>query len=352
MWSGARTALTCRSPTTPVATGTAPGARARRPSAGSKPRQAELLPVAYYHVVFTVPAEVADIGFHNKAVVYDILFKAASETLLTIGKDPKHLGARLGVTAVPAYLGFGAHPPPPTSTASCPAAACRSMARAGSHAARASSCPCGCSRACSGGCSWTGSPSPMLKDSSPSSATSRASPTARAFTTRLAPLRRREWVVYAKRPFAGPEAVLAYLARYTHRVAISSSRLVSLDHRSVAFRYKDYRGAGPERQKRMRLDAAEFIRRFPDPRPCPGLPPHPPLRPVRQHAPRRQSWPSSAPCSNHSPVPTTVQAANDNAAHRGRLPLSLLWRPYAADRGVRARRPAPPRARVHRPRDR
>jgi hypothetical protein len=83
-----------------------------------------------------------------------------------------------------------------------------------------------------------------------------------AFTARLAPLRRREWVVYAKRPFAGPEAVLAYLARYTHRVAISSSRLVSLDHRGVAFRYKDYRRDGPERQKRMTLTAAEFIRRF------------------------------------------------------------------------------------------
>ena len=80
-----------------------------------------------------------------------------------------------------------------------------------------------------------------------------------AFTNRLAPLRRREWVVFAKRPFAGPEAVLAYLARYTHRVAISSSRLVNLDHRGVAFRYKDYRRDGPERQKRMTLSADEFI---------------------------------------------------------------------------------------------
>ena len=313
-------------------------------------RQAELLPVAYYHVVFTVPAEVADIGFHNKAVVYDILFKAASETLLTIGKDPKHLGARLGVTAVLHTWGSALTHHPHVhcivpggglsldgqSWVSCrprfflPVRVLSRLFRrlfldrlAVAHA--------------QGQLAFFGDLAGLADRA--------------AFTTRLAPLRRREWVVYAKRPFAGPEAVLAYLARYTHRVAISSSRLVSLDHRSVAFRYKDYRGAGPERQKRMRLDAAEFIRRFLIHVLPQGFHRIPPLRPVRQHAPRRQS--GQAP----RPARTTVRPDNRPSRqrqrrHRGRLPLSLLWRPYAADRGVRARRPAPPRARVHRPRDR
>ena len=234
------------------------GAAARR---WLEARQAELLPVAYYHVVFTVPAEVADISFHNKAVVYDILFKAASETLLTIGKDPKHLGARLGVTAVLHTWGSALTHHPHVhcivpggglsldgqSWVSCrprfflPVRVLSRLFRrlfldrlAVAHA--------------EGRLAFFGDLAGLA---------ARA-----AFTARLAPLRRREWVVYAKRPFAGPEAVLAYLARYTHRVAISSSRLVNLDHRGVAFRYKDYRRDGPERQKRMTLSADEFIRRF------------------------------------------------------------------------------------------
>ena len=224
-------------------------------------RKAELLPVAYYHVVFTVPAEVTDIAFHNKAVVYDILFKAASETLLTIGKDPKHLGARLGLTAVLHTWGSALTHHPHVhcivpggglsldgrSWVSCkprfflPVRVLSRLFRrlfldrlAAAHA--------------EGRLAFFGDIAGLADRP--------------AFTARLAPLRRREWVVYAKRPFAGPEAVLAYLARYTHRVAISSSRLVGLDERGVTFRYKDYRREGPERQKRMRLDAAEFIRRF------------------------------------------------------------------------------------------
>ena len=224
-------------------------------------RKAELLPVAYYHVVFTVPAEVADIAFHNKATVYDILFKAASETLLTIGKDPKHLGARLGLTAVLHTWGSALTHHPHVhcivpggglsldgrSWVSCkprfflPVRVLSRLFRrlfldrlAAAHA--------------EGRLAFFGDIAGLADRP--------------AFTARLAPLRRREWVVYAKRPFAGPEAVLAYLARYTHRVAISSSRLVGLDERGVTFRYKDYRREGPERQKRMRLDAAEFIRRF------------------------------------------------------------------------------------------
>ncbi len=224
-------------------------------------RQAELLPLAYYHVVFTLPAQIGDIAFHNKAVVYDILFKAASQTLLTIAADPKHLGARIGLTAVLHTWGSALthHPhvhcivpggglsPDGQSWISCrprfflPVRVLSRLFRrlfldqlAAAHAER---------RLVFFG-DFTG-----LADRT-------------AFAAYLAPLRRAEWVVYSKRPFAGPEQVLAYLARYTHRVAISSSRLVSLDDRGVTFRWKDYRADGPARQKLMALAPGEFIRRF------------------------------------------------------------------------------------------
>ncbi len=158
-------------------------------------------------------------------------------------------------------------------------------------------------------------------------------------------------VVYAKRPFAGPEAVLAYLARYTHRVAISSSRLVSLDARGVTFRWKDYRVDGDARRKLMTLSADEFIRRFL----IHVLPQG--FHRIRHFglfanaAPRRQ--PGQAPRPARTAVsPDNRSSRQRQRRHRGRLPLSLLRRPYAADRGVRARRPAPPRADVHRARDR
>jgi hypothetical protein len=224
-------------------------------------RQAELLPLAYYHVVFTLPAQIGDIAFHNKAVVYDILFKAASETLLTIAADPRRLGARIGLTAVLHTWGSALthHPhlhcivpggglsPDAQSWVSCrprfflPVRVLSRLFRrlfldklAAAHAEQ---------RLVFFG-QFTG-----LVDRT-------------AFAAHLAPLRRVEWVVYAKRPFAGPQSVLAYLARYTHRVAISSSRLVSLDHRGVTFRWKDYRADGQARRKLMTLAPAEFIRRF------------------------------------------------------------------------------------------
>lgn len=234
------------------------GAAARR---WLEARQAELLPLAYYHVVFTLPAQVADIAFHNKAVVYDLLFKAASQTLLTIGADPKHLGARIGLTAVLHTWGSALTHHPHLHCivpggglsldgqrwVSCrprfflPVRVLSRLFRrlfldglAAAHAA--------------GRLVFFGDLTGLADRST--------------FTARLAPLRRAEWVVYAKRPFAGPESVLAYLARYTHRVAISSSRLVSLDERGVTFRWKDYRRQGPARAKLMTLDAGEFMRRF------------------------------------------------------------------------------------------
>ncbi len=224
-------------------------------------READLLPVAYYHVVFTLPAAVAEIAFQNKAAVYDLLFRAAAETLTTIAADPKHLGARIGLTAVLHSWGSALthHPhvhvivpggglsPDGSRWIACrpgfflPVRVLSRLFRrlfleglAALHAA--------------GRLAFFGELAPLADKS--------------AFDAVLAPLRQLEWVVYAKRPFAGPEAVLAYLARYTHRVAISNSRLLALDDAGVTFKWKDYRVKGRDRQKTMTLAASEFIRRF------------------------------------------------------------------------------------------
>jgi Putative transposase/Transposase zinc-binding domain len=224
-------------------------------------REAELLPVPYYHVVFTLPAPIGAVAFQNKAAVYDLLFRTAAETLTTIAADPKHLGARIGLTAVLHTWGsaLAHHPhvhvivpggglsPDGSRWIACkpgfflPVRVLSRLFRrlfleglAVLHAA--------------GRLALFGDLATLADKS--------------AFDAVLAPLRRSEWVVYAKRPFAGPQAVLAYLARYTHRVAISNSRLVALDDKGVTFRWKDYRIKGRDRFKTMTLDAAEFIRRF------------------------------------------------------------------------------------------
>ena len=233
-----------RSATTPAATATAPSARRRGPGWLAE-READLLPVPYFHVVFTLPAPLAAIAFQNKAVVYGLLFEAAAETLQTIAADPKHLGARIGFLAVLHTWGQSlAHHP--HVIASSPAAGSRPTDSAGSPAGPASSCRCGCSRGSSAGNSWTSSPPPtpqgrlgFFGDLAAPGRARRPSP------AHLAPLRRAEWVVYAKPPFGGPAAVLAYLARYTHRIAIANSRLVSMDEHAVRFRWKDYRAADP-----------------------------------------------------------------------------------------------------------
>jgi hypothetical protein len=224
-------------------------------------REAELLPVPYFHVVFSLPAQIADIAYQNKAVIYDLLFKASSETMLTIAADPKHLGARIGILSVLHTWGSAlthhphVHMIVPGGGFSLDGSSwisCRpdfllavtvlsrlfrrlfldkliaahkggQLAFFGNHA--------------------------RLSD-------------AKAFAAHLAPLRRREWVVYCKRPFGGPEEVLRYLARYTHRVAISNRRLVACDDNGVTFKWKDYRIEGPERYQTMRLATDEFIRRF------------------------------------------------------------------------------------------
>lgn len=232
-------------------------------------REAELLPVGYFHVVYTVPAPIADIAYQNKPTIYDLLMKAAADTTLTIAADPRHLGARIGITAVLHTWGSAlthhphVHMIVPSGGLSedggrwvcarphflLPVKVLSRLFRGrllamlaeahaqdrltffGEHAALADKGAC------------------------------------KRF---LAPLRRREWVVYAKEPFAGPQQVLRYLSRYTHRVAISNRRLVAADANAIAFRWKDYRIVpqarlrhdGPGRWKTMTLAPHEFIRRF------------------------------------------------------------------------------------------
>lgn len=224
-------------------------------------RKTELLPVEYYHLVFSLPADIADLAYYNKAVMYAILMKAAAHTLLTIGADTKHLGARLGVTFVLHTWGsamthhphvHGIVPGGGLSPDGEKWIACKSgfflpvrvlsrlfrrlylekLREAYEHHQLMFFGEC-----------------LSIEDAEP-------------FAQWLTRHRKMEWVVYAKRPFAGPEAVLNYLARYTHRVAIANSRLVSMDERTVSFRWKNYRVKTQQRQRIMQLSHAEFIRRF------------------------------------------------------------------------------------------
>jgi Putative transposase len=224
-------------------------------------RGAELLPVPYFHVVFTLPAPIGDIAYTNKAVIYDLLFKASAETMLTIAADPKHLGARIAITSVLHTWGSAmthhphVHMIVPGGGLSAdgkrwiaskpnfflPVLVLSKLFRrlmlgklAAAHAA--------------GKLSFFGAYAHLADE--------------KAFAAFLAPLKRTRWFVYSKRPFAGPQAVLAYLSRYTHRVAISNSRLIAADANGVTFKVKDYRIEGPRRYTTMTLEVGEFIRRF------------------------------------------------------------------------------------------
>ena len=224
-------------------------------------REAELLPVPYFHVVFTLPAPIGDIAYTNKAVIYDLLFKASAETMLTIAADPKHLGARIAITSVLHTWGSAmthhphVHMIVPGGGLSVdgerwiatkpnfflPVLVLSKLFRrlmleklVAAHTA---------------GKLFFFSAYAHLADQ-------------KAFAAFLAPLKRTRWFVYSKRPFAGPRAVLAYLSRYTHRVAISNGRLIAADANSVTFKVKDYRIEGPGRYTSMTLEVGEFIRRF------------------------------------------------------------------------------------------
>ena len=224
-------------------------------------REAELLRVPYYHMVFTVPAPVADLAYQNKEVIYDILFRASAETMLTIAADAKHLGARIGITSV-----------------------LHSWGSAMTHHPHVHMIVPG------GGISLDGTRWVSCKTGFflPVRVLSRlyrrlflemliaahkadrlqffnghaALADFKTFAAWVSALRQIEWVTYAKRPFGGPEPVLAYLSRYTHRIAISNRRLVAWDDTGVTFKWKDYRLQGPDRYKTMTLTVGEFIRRF------------------------------------------------------------------------------------------
>ena len=224
-------------------------------------REAELLPVPYFHVVYTLPAAIRDIAYQNKAVIYDLLFKASAETLITIAADPQRLGARIGITAVLHTWGSALihHPhvhmivpgggfsldgqrwvscrprfllPVPVLSRLFRRLFLQKLVAA--HQA--------------GELQFFGEHTALTER--------------KAFAAYLAPLRNSKWVVYSKRPFGGPKQVLRYLARYTHRVAISNRRLIACDDKGVTFKWKDYRIEGPERYKLMTLPINEFIRRF------------------------------------------------------------------------------------------
>jgi len=219
------------------------------------------LPVPYFHVVFSLPAQIADIAYHNKAAIYDILFKASAETMITIAADPKHLGARIGVLSVLHTWGSAlthhphVHMIVPGGGISLDGErwiTCRPnfflSVRVLSRLFRRLALEKLTSAHQAGRLQFFGKHASLTN--------------ARAFAAYLAPLRDSEWVVYSKRPFGGPEEVLRYLARYTHRVAISNRRLVSRDDNGVTFKWKDYRIEGPQRYKTMTLDTHAFIRRF------------------------------------------------------------------------------------------
>jgi Putative transposase/Transposase zinc-binding domain len=224
-------------------------------------REAELLPVPYFHIVFTLPAAIGDIAYTNKAVIYDLLFKASAETMLTIAADPKHLGAKIAITSVlhtwgsamthhphvhMIVPGGGLSPDGERWIAAkanflLPVLVLSKLFRrlmleklVAAHTA--------------GKLVFFGEHAHLAE--------------ATAFAAFLKPLKRTRWFVYSKRPFAGPGAVLAYLSRYTHRVAISNRRLIAADAMNITFKVKDYRVEGPGRTTTMTLSPGEFIRRF------------------------------------------------------------------------------------------
>ena len=224
-------------------------------------REAELLPVPYFHVVFSLPAEIGDIAYQNKAVVYDLLMKVSADVMLTIAADPEHLGAKIAITSVLHTWGSAMmhHPhvhmivpgggiSPDGSKWIRASAKFLLPVRVLSALYRRRMLEALIVAHAAGELQFFGEHANLAGIT--------------AFSDYLAPLSEKKWHVYAKRPFGGPKAVLAYLARYTHRVAISNRRLIKVDALGVTFKYKDYRIDGPGRMKTMTVHPHEFIRRF------------------------------------------------------------------------------------------
>jgi hypothetical protein len=268
-------------------------------------RQAELLNCEYYHVVFTVPNQIAAIAYQNKEVVYNILFQATAETLRTIANDPKHLGAEIGFFTVLHSWG--------SSLMHHPHLHCV-VPGGGLSPDGARWVPCRpgfflpvrvlsllfrrlflkyLQNAFDSGKLRFFSALENLRDRG-------------EFARYLESVSKLKWVVYAKRPFAGPEQVLDYVGRYTHRVAISNNRLLDIEGGQVRFRYKDYRNAN--QQKIMTLSVEEFI---PPPRVATRLPPDPLLRLSRQSIPKGEAGPMS-PTTWHSASASAPEAIRES----------------------------------------
>jgi hypothetical protein len=222
-------------------------------------RQSELLPTEYFHVVFTLPEPIAAIAFYNKELVYDLLFAATAETLLTIAGDPRHLGVEIGFFAVLHSWGQNLHFHPHLHCI-VPGGGLSAdhdrwipglpgfflPVKVLSHLFRRLLLEALEKAYAAGQLQFFGALEPL-----------RDPP---AFARYLAPLKNTDWVVYAKAPLGGPQQVLQYLGRYTHRVAISNRRLLALEDGQVSFQWKDYRHQ--QQQKVMTVSAEEFIRRF------------------------------------------------------------------------------------------
>ena len=303
-------------------------------------RQADLLPVGYFHLVFTLPAEIADIAYHNKAVIYDLLFRASSEAMLTIAADPKHLGARIGITAVLHSWGSAMthHPhvhmivpgggisPDGTTWVHCrsgfllPVRVLSRLFRRLMLSRLADAHQSG-RLAFFGDQSHLGDP--------------------RAFAALLAPLWAKDWFVYAKPPFAGPEAVLAYLSRYTHRVAIANNRL---GRPQSVRRDLPIQGLPPQRTPATEDNDARAGRVHPalsPPRPAKGLPSHSSLRPAGQCVPQGQY--RTRPRTSRRPRTGdgAQQCRHRHNAGRPSAAMPVLRRTHDHRRDLRARRPTP-----------
>jgi hypothetical protein len=302
-------------------------------------RAAELLPASYFHVVYTLPAELRDVTYQNKRVIYGLLMKASAETTLQIAANPKHLGARIGITAVLHTWGSAMTHHPHVH-----------MIVPGGGLSP-------------DGMRWIASRKPsffvhvnalrrlfrgkVLSLLTEAHAEGRlqffgklaALADKKTFKRFLAPLRRIKWVVYCKDPLAGPEAVLRYLSRYTHRVAISNRRLIAADDGGVSFRWKDYRVARPRALEDDDAPSTRVHQAVPAARAAERLPSHPPLRPLRQRQPHRE-YRQGARAAGRGTASTQARACRGSG--RGRAApavdaVPLLRRPHARHRSVRAR---------------
>jgi hypothetical protein len=309
-------------------------------------READLLPVGYFHVVFTLPTEIADIAGQNKAVIYDLLFRAASETMMTIAADAKHLGARIGITAVLHTWG-SAMTHHPHIHMIVPGGGISLDGRRWISSRPAFLLPVRVLGMLfrrlfltrlielheAGRLAFFGTQAGLADR--------------RLFLRHLASVRKKRFVVYAKPPFSGPEAVLAYLSRYTHRVAISNRRLIAFRRDR---RHLPLQGLSPRWSRAAARHDARAARVHPPlPAPCPAtwLPPHPSLRLARQFRSQGQY----CACSRTACRGTAARACRGTRTTRLAATLSLLWRTHDHHRDLRAMEATPratSRARINR----